>query len=143
MYHVVVGFLGIVVLSAMAALATIIGTAMRIDKDPATDGPRALIAEFFGLWIAFSFLAWSFMIDGPARAQWFLRCIAAVAAAIGFALAAWFAGTPETRVRLDEEPTGFENSMTVLPLKEFPSSNATEPNATRNDRTWSDLNVRH
>ncbi len=65
-------FIGIGLLSAMLAVATIIGNAMRIDKDPSVDGPRALIAEFFGLWIAFAFLAWSFMIDSPEKLQWVL-----------------------------------------------------------------------
>jgi hypothetical protein len=118
MYHQVVGFLGIVVLSAMAALAIIIGTAMRIGKDPAVDGPRALIAEFFGLWIAFAFLAWSFMTDGPAKMQWALRGMAAVSAVLGFVLAAWFAGTSEVRVKLDEEPTGVDHHIPALQLHE-------------------------
>lgn len=117
MYQGVLSFLGVGLLTGLFAVATIIGTAMRIDKDPAVDGPRALIAEFFGLWFAFTFLAWSFMIDG-ARMQWIFRGIAATAAIVGFIFAAFFAGTPEVRVRLDQEPTGFETPITALELNQ-------------------------
>jgi len=111
----VLSFLGIGLLTGLFAVATIIGTAMRLDKDPAVDGPRALIAEFFGLWFAFAFLAFSFMVES-ATAQWIFRGIAASAAFIGFIFAAFFAGTPEVRVRLDQEPTGFETPITALDL---------------------------
>jgi hypothetical protein len=100
----------------MLAVAAIIGTAMRIDKDPAVDGPRALITEFFGLWLAFTCLGWSFMIAGPAQLLWTLRGVAAGSALIAFTLAAYFAGTPEVRIRLDEEPSGFDNPTTGLQL---------------------------
>lgn len=110
-------FLGIGLLTGLFAVATIIGTAMRLDKDPAIDGPRALTAEFFGLWFAFAFLAFSFMVEA-ARTQWILRGIAACAALIGFIFAAFFAGTPEVRVRLDQEPTGFEAPLTALDLNQ-------------------------
>lgn len=109
-------FLGIGILAAMLAVAAIIGTAMRIDKDPAVDGPRALITEFFGLWLAFTCLGWSFMIAGPAQLLWTLRGVAAGSALIAFTLAAYFAGTPEVRIRLDEEPSGFDNPTTGLQL---------------------------
>lgn len=130
MYQGVLSFFGIGLLTGLFAVATIIGTAMRIDKDPAIDGPRALIAEFFGLWFAFAFLAFSFMVE-DAKMQWTLRGIAAMAAVIGFIFAAWFAGTPEVRVRLDQDPTGFETPITALELNP-PSSTGT---ATVNDTT--------
>jgi hypothetical protein len=117
MYQQILSFFGIGLLTGLFAVATIIGTAMRIDKDPAVDGPRALIAEFFGLWFAFAFLAFSFMVEDP-RMQWILRGAAATAAIIGFIFAAWFAGTPEVRVRLDQEPTGFETPITGLDLNQ-------------------------
>jgi len=117
-------FLGIGLLTGLFAVATIIGTAMRLDKDPAVDGPRALIAEFFGLWIAFASLAFSFMVEG-ASTQWVLRGVAASAALIGFVFAAFFAGTPEVRVRLDQEPTGFETPITTLELQQTAASKTT------------------
>ena len=120
----VLSFLGIGLLTGLFAVATIIGTAMRLDKDPAVDGPRALIAEFFGLWFAFAFLAYSFMVEGTTT-QWILRGIAASAALIGFIFAAFFAGTPEVRVRLDQEPTGFEAQMTALELNQPTSTKST------------------
>ena len=131
---------GIGLLSAVLAVATIIGNAMRIDKDPAIDGPRALMAEFFSLWVAFAFLAWSFMVEGPARLQWILRGVSASAAVIGFSLAAYFAGTPEVRMRLDEEPTGFANPITALHLDEADMQHKDNSEAAPRDRTWSELN---
>lgn len=124
MYQDVLSFLGIGLLTGLFAVATIIGTAMRLDKDPAIDGPRALIAEFFGLWFAFAFLAFSFMVEGAAT-QWILRGVAASAALIGFIFAAFFAGTPEVRVRLDEDPTGFETPITALDLNQSASTKNT------------------
>lgn len=121
MYQGVLSFFGIGLLTGLFAVATIIGTAMRLDKDPAVDGPRALIAEFFGLWFAFAFLAFSFMVEDT-KMQWILRGIAAMAAIIGFIFAAWFAGTPEVRVRLDQDPTGFETSITALELNQTAST---------------------
>jgi hypothetical protein len=124
MYQGVLSFFGIGLLTGLFAVATIIGTAMRLDKDPAVDGPRALIAEFFGLWFAFAFLAFSFMVE-DAKTQWILRGIAAMAAVIGFIFAAWFAGTPEVRVRLDQDPTGFETPMTALELNQTATTKPT------------------
>lgn len=121
MYQHVLNFFGIGILSAVLAVATIIGNAMRIDKDPAVDGPRALVTEFFGLWVAFTGLAWSFMITGPEMIQWFLRGIAACAAILAFSLAAYFAGTPEVDVGPDEEPTGFDTPITALQLDNLES----------------------
>jgi hypothetical protein len=129
-------FIGIGLLSAVLAIATIIGNAMRIDKDPAIDGPRTLTAEFFSLWVAFAFLAWSFLVEGPARLQWILRGVSAGAAIIGLSLAAYFAGTPEVRVRLDEKPTGFANPITALHLDEAEVELA---DAQRSNRTWSEF----
>jgi hypothetical protein len=137
MVQQILNLIGIGLLSAVLAIATIIGSAMRVDKDPAVDGPRALTAEFFSLWIAFAFLAWSFVLDGPARLQWILRGISAGAAIVGLSLAAYFAGTPEVRIRLDEEPTGFANPITALHIEE-PDVKIAE--AKRADRTWSELN---
>lgn len=130
MYQQVFSFFGIGLLTGLFAVATIIGTAMRLDKDPAVDGPRALIAEFFGLWFSFTFLAWSFMIE-DSWMQWALRGIAAGAALIGFVFAAFFAGTPETRARLDQEPTGFDPAITALDLHQ----SATQKSPTVPDST--------
>lgn len=143
MYQHVLNFIGMGVLSALLAVATIIGNAMRIDKDPAVDGPRALIAEFFGLWLAFAFLSWSFLFTGPEKFQWILRGIAGAAAIIGFSMAAYFAGTPEVRVRLDEEPTGFENPITALHLEEPDNPPPDTCETTRRDRNWSELNTQN
>jgi len=120
----VLNFLGIGLLTGLFAVATIIGTAMRLDKDPAVDGPRALIAEFFGLWFAFAFLAFSFMVEGVTT-QWILRGVSASAALVGFIFAAFFAGTPEVRVRLDKEPTGFDSQITALELNQSNSGKGT------------------
>lgn len=139
MYQNVLNFVGIGLLSGLFSVAAIICTAMRIDKDPAIDGPRALISEFFGLWFAFAFLAWSFMIDGPPIVQWILRGIAACAAFIGFIFAAWFAGTPEVRIRLDQDPTGFETPITTLELQQIPASSSETTDSLRPERGWSEL----
>ena len=124
MHQQVLSFFGIGLLTGLFAVATIIGTAMRLDKDPAVDGPRALIAEFFGLWFAFAFLAFSFMVEDNTM-QWILRGVAAMAAIIGFVFAAWFAGTPEVRVRLDQDPTGFETPITALDLNQNAAAKST------------------
>jgi hypothetical protein len=144
----VLSFFGIGILSAVLSVATIMGNALRIDKDPAVDGPRALKAEFFGLWIAFACLAWSFMITEPVRFEWILRGIAACVAIFTFALAAYFAGTPEVRVHLDEDPSGFDNPITALELQESPtttplSSSAGPSSAGLRDSTWPDLAVQN
>ena len=133
-------FIGVGFLSALLAVATIIGNAMRIDKDPASDGPRALKAQFFGIWVAFSFLAWSFMFAAEPTTLWILRGIAATAAVLGFTMAAYFAGTPEVRVRLDEPPSGFENPITALELDSATVAGGPDETA-RGDRSWSELNT--
>lgn len=140
MYHQFLNFIGVGILSAVLAVATIIGNAMRIDKDPAVDGPRALLAEFFGLWIAFACLAWSFMIAGPAPLQWILRGTAAASAITAFSLAAYFAGTPEVRIRLDEEPTGFDTPITALDLQKYQEQQEKTSEAERGGNVWSELN---
>ena len=143
MYQQMLHIAGIGILSAVLAVGTIIGNAMRIDKDPAVDGPRALLAEFFGLWIAFACLAWSFLVAGPAQLQWILRGLAGISAVVAFALAAWFAGTPEVRIRLDQEPTGFGTPITALDLqkhREQPEHSPPTNSPSRNDHTWSELN---
>lgn len=127
MLHQTLNFFEIGILSALLAVATIICTAMRIDKDPAIDGPRTLISEFIGLWLAFTCLAWSFMIAGPANLQWALRGLAVCAALIAFTFAAYFAGTPEVRIKLDEEPSGFDNPTTSLQLDTPPASLPASP----------------
>lgn len=143
MYQHVLNFLGVGILSGVLAAAAIAASAMRIDRDPAVDGPRALIAEFFGLWTAFACLAWSFAFDGPALLQWILRGIGGCAAIVSFTLAAYFAGTPEVRIRLDEEPTGFEMPITALQLHEYHAaqSETDMENSTSRHRTWSELSV--
>jgi hypothetical protein len=138
MLHETLNFFGIVILSAVLAVATIICTAMRIDKDPAVDGPRALISEFIGLWLAFTCLAWSFMIAGPANLQWTLRGLAAAAALVAFTFAAYFAGTPEVRIRLDEEPSGFDDPTTSLKLDSPPASLPASADTKLRNRTWSE-----
>lgn len=140
MVQQILNFIGIGLLSAVLAIATIIGNAMRIDKDPAIDGPRALMAEFFSLWVAFAFLAWSFMVEGSGRLQWILWGVSASAAIIGLSLAAYFAGTPEVRIRLDEEPTGFANPITALHLDEADLERQANSEAAPRDRSWSELN---
>jgi hypothetical protein len=137
----VLNFFGIGLLSAALAVAAIVANALRIDKDPAIDGPRALLAEFFGLWIAFACLAWSFMLSGPAWLHWALRALAAGSAIIAFALAAWFAGTPEVRIRLDEEPTGFARPITALDLHEhrLGQDDEPEPGASHRRGSWSEV----
>lgn len=139
MVQQIFNFIGIGILSAVLAVAAIIGNALRIDKDPAVDGPRAMVAEFFGLWVAFASLAWSFMVAGKAEAQWILRGVAAGAALFAFTLAAYFAGTPEVRVRLDEEPTGFDNRITALHLDRANANSIDTSETSRRDRTWSEL----
>jgi hypothetical protein len=143
MYQQILNFIGIGILSAFLAVIAIIGNAMRIDKDPAVDGPRALVAEFFGLWVALAFLAWSFMIPGPPKFQWVLRGIAAAAAILGFTLAAYFAGTPEVRVNLDEEPTGFDSPITGLDLhdRHTEKSDLSPDSLSPKNHTWSELNA--
>lgn len=145
MYQQALNFLGVGILSAILAAAAIACNAMRTDKDPAVLGPRALIAEFFGLWIAFTFLAWSFLIAGPAPVQWILRVIAGGAAVIGLMMAAYFAGTPEVRARLDEEPTGFEMPITALQLHEdhVQQGEIDVEGSTTRERTWSELNTQN
>jgi hypothetical protein len=145
MYQQVLNFVGIGILAAVTAIATIIANAMRIDRDPAVDGPRALVAEFFGLWVAFTCLGWSFMIPGPATLLWILRGVSGTAAIIAFALAAYFAGTPEVRVNLDDEPTGFNNPITALKL-DGPATSSPAPDpaaAQRRDQVWSELNTQN
>ncbi|MGA8088240.1 MAG: hypothetical protein WCA10_13095 [Terracidiphilus sp.] len=139
MLHHTLNFLGIGVLSAVLAVAAIICTALRIDKDPAVDGPRALISEFIGLWLAFTCLAWSFMIAGPANLQWALRGLAVGAALVAFAFAAYFAGTPEVRIRLDEEPSGFDDPTTSLNLDDPPATLPSGSDVQRHKRTWTEL----
>jgi hypothetical protein len=146
MYHHVLNFLGVGILSAVFAVATIIGNAMRIDKDPAMDGPRALVAEFFGLWIAFTCLAWSFMITGPEKLQWILRGLAGCAAFLAFSLAAYFAGTPEVDIRFDQEPSGFGMPITALQLHQYHAENADssdDESSSQADRSWSELNIQN
>ena len=132
-------FVGIALLAAALAVATITANAMRIDKDPAIDGPRALLAEFFGLWLAFSCLAWSFMLSGPSQLQWALRGVSAGSAVIAFVLAAYFAGTPEVRVRLDEEPSGFDTPITALQLHEYHAEQTDESAVTSRRDNWSEF----
>jgi hypothetical protein len=145
MHQHILNFIGVGLLSALLAIATIIGNAMRIDKDPAVDGPRALVAEFFGLWAAFAFLAWSSIIPAPPKIQWILRGIAGSAAIIGFMLAAYFAGTSEVRVDLDEDPTGFDNPITALELHEHHvrRTGTTDATAESNKHGWAEVNAQH
>ncbi|MGA9586156.1 MAG: hypothetical protein WBQ95_12555 [Terracidiphilus sp.] len=139
MVQQIFNFIGIGILSAVLSVAAIIGNALRIDRDPAVDGPRALVAEFFGLWVAFASLAWSFMVAGKVEFQWILRGVAACAALFTFALAAYFAGTPEVRVRFDEEPTGFDNPITALRLDNANAKSIDKSETPRRDRAWSEL----
>ena len=117
MYQDVLSFFGIGLLTGLFAVATIIGTAMRIDKDPAVDGPRALDRRVLRPLVRLR-LPRLQLHGRSARTQWILRGIAATAAIIGFIFAAFFAGTPEVRVRLDQDPTGFETPITALELNQ-------------------------
>jgi hypothetical protein len=69
------------------------------------------------------------MIAGPANLQWALRGLAVCAALIAFTFAAYFAGTPEVRIKLDEEPSGFDNPTTSLQLDTPPASLPASPDA--------------
>jgi hypothetical protein len=142
MLHQTLNFLEIGLLSAVLAVAAIVCTALRIDKDPAVDGPRALISEFIGLWLAFTCLAWSFMVADSANLQWTLRGFAVVAALIAFAFAAYFAGTPEVRIKLDEEPSGFDDPTTSLKLDTPPMAVPSSAEPQLRSQAFSELDNR-
>jgi hypothetical protein len=72
MHFSILKFVGIAALSALCAVMAIFRDLFRIGEDPSDDGPRALIAQFFGFWIGCNFLLWSFMANGKAL-QWTLR----------------------------------------------------------------------
>jgi hypothetical protein len=65
--------------------------------------------------------------------------LAVGAALVSFTFAAYFAGTPEVRIRLDEEPSGFDNPTTSLKLDQSSAQIPRVADAPRHNRTWSDL----
>ncbi|MGA7860074.1 MAG: hypothetical protein WCA11_19195, partial [Terracidiphilus sp.] len=101
--------------AAFGALLTIFGWAFKTSEAPSDDGPRALVAEFLGLWIGFFLLIWSFTVEGR-NLQWTLRGVAALAIVAGFGLSACFASTDEVNETSNQEPTGFKNDSTDLHL---------------------------
>ena len=115
MHFSIVKLVAILVASAFGAGLGIFRDAFRAGKDPSDDGPRALIAEFFGLWFGFIFLISSFTVDGK-NLQWALRAVAAIGAIAGLGISAYFANTTEVPETPDKEPTGFKSDTTSLHL---------------------------
>jgi hypothetical protein len=105
----------IAVASAFGAAFAMFRHAFDTGEDPSDDGPRALIAEFLGLWIGFSLLTWSFFADGRTL-QWTLRGAAGFVVLLAAGLSTYFASTTEVPETPDEEPTGFKNDSTDLHL---------------------------
>ncbi|MGP8269355.1 MAG: hypothetical protein ACLQLH_04745 [Terracidiphilus sp.] len=108
-----------VAIVAGAAFLTVLAMmrhAIRTGEDPSEDGPRALIAEFIGLWIGGIFLIWSFTITDK-TVQWTLRGVAAVVAIVALGISIRFANMTEIPEKSDKDPTGFENDKTTLHLE--------------------------
>jgi hypothetical protein len=116
MHLPILKFAVIALASALFAVLAMFGHAFQTGGSPSDDGPRALIAEFLGLWIGFSFLVWSFTVAGRTT-QWTLRGMAVFAALAGFALSTHFSDTTEVPETPDKEPTGFKNDTTDLHLE--------------------------
>jgi len=112
----VLKLVGIAVLSAVFAAALIFRDALRKGEDPSDDGPRALIAQFFGLWIGFNLFGWSFIVDGK-TASWTIRGIAVVVMLASIWVSTYFAETTEVPETPDKEPTGFKSDSTDLHLE--------------------------
>ena len=99
----------------MAALG-IARYALHTGEDPSDDGPRALIAEFFGYWAGGFFLIWSFFAPGK-YLPWTLRGVAAALVLTGIAFSVHFGSITEVPETPDKEPTGFKNDSTDLHLE--------------------------
>jgi hypothetical protein len=112
----IIKFLAIALLAAFVAAAAFFRRFLLTGEDPSDDGPRAVVAEFIGLWIGGFFLAWSFTVDTK-HLQWTLRGVAIAAAIAGIALSVYFAGRTEVPEDSNEEPTGFKNDNTDLHLE--------------------------
>jgi hypothetical protein len=104
------------VLTAFMAALAIFADAFRTGDSPSDDGPRALIAEFCGIWAGIFLFFLSFSAE-TVRLQWWLRGLAAVAALIGIGLSVYFADSTEVSETPDKEPTGFKSKLTDLNLK--------------------------
>jgi hypothetical protein len=116
MHFSILKLVAIALISAVIAVAAIFRSAFWTGENPSDDGPRALIAEFFGFWIASNFLGWSFIADGKPL-QWTLRGAAAAVALAAIGLSAYFANTNEVPETPDKEPTGFKSDTTDLHLE--------------------------
>jgi hypothetical protein len=100
MHSSIIKFIAIALGAAFLAVLGLFRRAFRTGEDPSDDGPRALVAEFIGLWIGTFCLIWSFTVDGK-NLQWTLRGIAIAAGLAGLVLSLYFAGNPE----VGESPT--------------------------------------
>ena len=116
MHLSIIKFAVIAIGSAFFAVLAMLRHAISTGEDPSNDGPRALIAEFLGLWIGGFFLIWSFTVEGKTL-QWRLREVAAIVALSGLGLSVYFATTTEVPEISDSEPTGFKKDTTSLNLK--------------------------
>jgi hypothetical protein len=69
MHSSIIKFIAIALGAAFLAVLGLFRRAFRTGEDPSDDGPRALVAEFIGLWIGTFCLIWSFTVDGK-NLQW-------------------------------------------------------------------------
>jgi len=102
--------------SAFFAALAMLRRAFMTGEDPSDDGPRALIAQYLGLWSGLFLFFWSFTVQGKTP-QWSLRGLAAVMALVGLGLSIHFANTTEGPEPPDKGPTGFKNNSTDLHLE--------------------------
>jgi hypothetical protein len=116
MHFPILKFALIVAASAFGAALAMFRYAFDTGEPLSDDGPRALIAEFFGLWIGLSLFIWSFTVAGKA-VEWTLRSVAAFCLIAGYGLSAYFGNTTEVPETSDKEPTGFKNKTTELHLE--------------------------
>jgi hypothetical protein len=91
----VLKFVLITLASALCSALTMFRYAFMTGESPSDDGPRALIVEFLGWCICFSFLIWSFTVDGKTL-QWTLRGVAAFAALVGVSLSVYLSSSSST-----------------------------------------------
>jgi hypothetical protein len=116
MHIPILKFVLIALASAFFAALAMFRYAFRTGESPSDDGPRALIAEFLGLWIGCILLIWSFTVARKTL-EWTLRGVAGLCAIAGYGLSAYFANTTEVPETGDKEPTGFKNKTTDLHLE--------------------------
>ncbi len=116
MHFSIMKFIAIAVLAAFLTVLGLFRRAFRTGEDPSDEGPRALVAEFVGLWIGTFLLIWSFTVEDR-RLQWTLRGVAIATALAGLVLSVKFAGTTEIPEDPNKEPTGFKNDATNLHLE--------------------------